>query len=163
MPAEIEALFVRPYEDLFASGLGHTHANGIKKFLTADIVAELPQSYRQNHGKSMNPFGNPTQALWPVIDRIHARHDGQEHLSCADVARGLFPPDVLLAGLQRESVGDTSRPIFGDADDAPRYLPLIVFFRGKKCGMGAAESHRHAEPLAGPHRNIGAEVTRRTQ
>src|SRR5690348_7346348 len=132
MSAKIEALFVCPHEDLFASSLGHTHANGIEEFFAAYFESKLPQADRQNHGESMNPFGNPPQPLGPVIDRIHACHDGQEHLSCTDVARGLFPSDVLLTSLQREAVSKTSGPIFGDADDAPRHLPLIVFFRGKK-------------------------------
>ena len=89
-----------------------------------DIESELPQSRCQYHSQAMHALGNPPQALRPVVDRIHACHDGQEHLRRANVARRLLTPDVLFAGLQRKPVGRLPRDIFGHANNASRHLPL---------------------------------------
>ena len=53
----------------------------------------------------VNLAGNRLEPLRAVIDRIHARHDCKQYLRCADVAGGLFTPDVLFSGLQCQPVG----------------------------------------------------------
>src|SRR2546428_294116 len=70
----------------------------------------------------MHALGDPPQALRSVVDRIHARHDGQEHLRRTNVARRLLTPNVLLAGLQGKSAGRLPRDIFGHSNDASRLL-----------------------------------------
>ena len=45
------------------------------------------------------------QSARPVIDRVHSRDDRQQHLGRADVARGFFALDMLLAGLDGQPIG----------------------------------------------------------
>ncbi len=56
--------------------------------------------------------GDAAEALWAVVDGVHARHHRQQHLRGADVAGRLLAADVLLAGLDRHAVGGvtTGRP-----------------------------------------------------
>ena len=106
----------------------------------------------------MDPPRDGAQALRPVIDGVHARHDGEQHLGGTDVAGGLFAPNVLLAGLQRQAVSGTPARIDGLADEAARHRPLVGIAGGEEGGMGAAEAERHAEALARADDDIGAEL-----
>ena len=56
-----------------------------------------------------------------MINRIHPRHDRQQHLRRADVARRLFPADMLLARLKRQSIAPIARASF----DTPMIRPGI--------------------------------------
>src|SRR5215467_7219927 len=163
MAAKIYTLVVGTYKNLLALGLRHSHANGIEKFFAAHFKPKLPQPSCEDHCKTVNTLSNSAQPFRPVIDCVHACHNGQENLGRADVACRFLTPDVLLPSLQCEAIGHAPGPIFGDTDDAPWHLSLVIFFRRKKCSVRSAESHRHAEPLAGPYGDIGPEFPRRTQ
>ena len=67
---------------------------------------------------------------------------------------------MLLAGLQRESVGGGAVGILGDADQAARQLPLQSGAHGKVAGVRPAEAERNAEALRGSGGNIGPEFAR---
>ena len=69
----------------------------------------------------MHPTGNGLEPLGTVIHRVQRRDVCQKDLGRADIAGGLFPPDVLLAGLQRHPECGPPLSIFGYPDDAPRY------------------------------------------
>ena len=64
------------------------------------------------------------QALGAVVDGVHRRDDGEEHLGGADVGRGLVAADVLLAGLQGEAVGRATLGVDGHTDQAAGQVPL---------------------------------------
>jgi len=77
--------------------------------------------------------GQPVRA---VVSGVHGRGHGQQDLGGADVARGLLPADVLLAGLQREPVGriwenleapDQER-LLRELEDAEQVLPVHFAF-----------------------------------
>src|SRR4051812_10799448 len=107
----------------------------------------------------MNALGDPPQPFRSMVDRIHTRHDGQEHLRRTNVARRLFTSDVLFAGLQRKTVGRLACDILGHSDDAPRHLAFECLSGCKERSVRSAESKRNAKSLAGAHSNIGPEFS----
>ena len=64
------------------------HGQGYTLFLT-------------RRGEAVHTTRDARQSLWPVIDRVHARHYCQQDLRGADVARRFLAPDVLLSRLER--------------------------------------------------------------
>ena len=97
----------------------------------------------------MNPLRNRAQANGTVENGVETGHDGQQSLRRADVRRGLFAPDMLLAGLQRQTISLVATDIDGDAHDPPRHIALVLVLAGEERGVRAAIAHRHAEPLRG--------------
>ena len=67
--------------------------------LEPDPATMPAQSFSQRHRETVNPFCNSLQSGRPVIDGIHPRHDCQQHLRRADIARRLLPTDMLFSGL----------------------------------------------------------------
>ena len=65
--------------------------------------AEFLESAGQQPGQAVNAAGNSLQALGAVIDAVEARDDREQRLGGTDVAGGLVPANVLLAGLQRHA------------------------------------------------------------
>ena len=98
-----------------------------------------------------------------VIDGVHRRDDGEKNLRRADVARRFVAADVLLARLQRETVGGLSGGIMRNANQPARHVAFVLIARGEICGMRSAEAERNAETLRAADRNIGAEFARRSQ
>jgi len=109
---------------------------------------------------SGNSAGDSGEAIGAVIDREHSRHDGEKNLGGANVARGLVPPDVLLAGLQGQAVGGVTIGVFGDADEAAGHLALEPFANREIACMRSTKAQRNSEALRCPHSNIGAHFTR---
>ena len=66
-------------------------------------LAELGQRIGQHACHAMHALGDGLQTFRPVIHRIHARDDSEQHLRGADVRRGLLAADVLLARLESEA------------------------------------------------------------
>lgn len=52
---------------------------------------------------SVHTEADLAQPLRPMIHGVHGAHVGEQRLRCADVARGVLAPDVLLARLQRQA------------------------------------------------------------
>ena len=100
------------------------------------------------------------QAFGAVIDGVHPGHDGEQDLRGADVGRGLFAADVLLAGLEGEAVGLGSAGIDRDADEAAGQGALELVAGGEIGGVGTAVAHGHAEALRGSDGDVGAELAR---
>ena len=96
-----------------------------------------------------------------MVHGIEASHHGKEHLGRADVGCRLVPPDVLLAGLERQPERRPLRSIDGDPDEASREGAAIGRTRvAMKRGMRTAEHHRHSEPLRASDGDIRAELHR---
>ena len=122
--------------------------------------AELFQSRRENAGQAVHARGDGREPVGAVVDRIHRRDDGKQHLCGADVRGRLLAPDVLLARLQGEPVRRLAVGVYGHADQAPRKVALELVPRGEKRGVRAAEAHRHAEALGRTDNYIRAPFTR---
>ena len=103
----------------------------------------------------MHALGNGAQPLWPVEHGIEAGHDRQQRLRGADVGRGLFAPDMLLAGLQAEPVRPPPARIDRNAHNAARHGALQIIAAGHEGGMRPAIAYRHAKSLRRSHGDIG--------
>lgn len=141
----------------------HLDADRVEEVLVHDPVAQPPERVGQDHRARVGPLGDAAEAVGPVVDGIHARHHGQQHLGRADVARRLFPADMLLARLQRHAQGRAAIAVLGHADDPARHVALVLVAGGEEGGVRAAVPHRHAEALAVAHRDVGAPLARRHQ
>ena len=83
-----------------------------------------------------------------MINRVHAREDGEQDLCGADITGRLFTPDMLFASLDRKAIGETSVPVPRNADESPGQ-PSSMFVRRREIGrMRTAEAHWHAEALS---------------
>ena len=72
----------------------------------------------------MDLLGDIPQSLRTMVDSIHGGDDGKQNLGSADVARGLLAADMLLAGLERESISGIAICISGDSNQAARQAAL---------------------------------------
>ena len=78
-------------------------AQRVEEGVVAQRVAEALEAVGEGAGQLVDALRDAAQALGAVVDRVHARHDGEQHLRRADVAGRLLAADVLLAGLQRHA------------------------------------------------------------
>ena len=63
-------------------------------------------------------------------------HHREQHLGGADVAGGLLRPDVLLTGLQGQTVGRRAVGVDGDSDQSAGQVALEPGPYREKSGMG---------------------------
>ena len=92
-------------------------------------------------------LGDVPEPLGPVVHGVHRRDDRQEHLRRADVRGRLLTPDVLLTGLQGQSVRGATGGVDGHADEASGHGPAQAVARGEEAGVRSAVAERYAEPL----------------
>ena len=108
--AEIHTDPFRPFDQITTRRLAELNPDGIEKIVVRDFETELAQTLGQFGRGAMNALSDRAQPSWAMINGIHGRDHGQEDLSRANIACGLVPTDVLLAGLQGEAI---SWPAFG--------------------------------------------------
>ncbi|MNO41057.1 hypothetical protein D3C76_312210 [compost metagenome] len=137
--------------------------DGIEEMLLLDLVPKPLQALHQDRGQPVHAPGDLFQALWAVIDGIHAGDVGQQHLRGADVAGGLLAADVLLASLHGQAQGRLAEAVDGHADQAARHVTLERIAGCKESCMGAAETQRHTEALGAAQHHVGAKFARRGQ
>ena len=82
--------------------------------------AHVAQALRQQGRVAGHTLRDALQARRPVVHRVHACDDRQQHLRCADVGGGFFTTNVLLAGLQRQPVSRVAMGVDADAHQAAR-------------------------------------------
>ncbi len=98
-----------------------------------------------------------------MVDPVHGGHDGEKDLGRADVRGGLLTADVLLAGLQGETVGGLAHCILRHADQAAGQLSFEPRPDDHVTGVRATEAERHTEALAGSYGDVGSQFTGRGQ
>ncbi len=138
-------------------------ANGVEEGLRRHLVTQPVQSFRQVDRQAVNALGDPAEAFRAVVDGIHARHHGQQHLGGANVARRLVAADVLLPRLQCQAIGCFAVGIPRNTHEAAGQLAHVIGLAGEKGRMGAAEPQRDAEALRGADGNVCTDFARRTQ
>ena len=121
-------------------GVGTADTQGVEEFAVAQFQSEGFQSVGQSGRQFVNTPGDASKAVRPVPDCVHRRHDGEQNLGRADIARGLFPSDMLFAGLQSKAQGRPAPDVFGDAHDTSRQKALELVERRKEGGVGSAEA-----------------------
>ena len=103
---------------------GDAGGDGVEEAVVDDLDAAGAQPGRERGGVPVHPQTEAAQPVRAVPDRVHAGHDGEQHLRGADVAGRLLPADVLLTGLQRQPVGGVAVGVDADADQAAGQRPL---------------------------------------
>ena len=78
----------------------HLDADGVEEVLMDQVVPQAVQGRREVGRLGVDPLGDPAEAIRAVVDRVHARHHGEEYLRRADIAGGFVAPDVLFPSLQ---------------------------------------------------------------
>ena len=141
--------------------VAHFEAERVEGVGMSDPHAQPLERVGQHRRVGRDALGDPREARRPVIDGVHARHHGGQHLRRADVGGGLLATDVLLAGLQGETIGGPSFRIDAHAHEAARHRPLEGVAAGEKGSVRAAAAHRHAEPLRGAGHDVGPPLARR--
>ena len=96
-----------------------------------------------------------------MIDGVHRRHDREQHLRRADVARGFLAADVLLARLQREAIGGPAGGSFETPTRRPGIWRLNCIARREERRVRSAVAERHAEALRAADGDVRAEFARR--
>jgi len=98
-----------------------------------------------------------------MVDRVHRRHHGEQHLRRAHVARRFLTPDVLLARLQRKHEAAAPVHVGGLAGDPPRHPAQVLLARSEEAERRTAEVEPVAERLPLAERDVGAALAGRLQ
>ncbi len=160
--AQIDPVGARAREDRLLRATDG-HRDRVEPGVVARWETEAAKPGGERVGERVDPIGDAAQSVRPVIDRIAGGDHGQQHLRSTDVGVGLFAADVLLAGLQRHAQCGLAAAIHGDADDAPRRGALVRVAKGEVGRVWTAETHGHAETLAGADHDVGAQGAGRAQ
>ena len=94
-----------------------------------------------------------------MIDRVHAGYHRGQNLRRADVGGGFFAANVLLAGLQSQTIGRVAMGVHTDTHQTAWHRALVVIAAGQVSGVWAAGAHGHTEALRGAHHNVGVHFT----
>src|ERR1700682_2902719 len=111
----------------------------------------------------MNAFRNGAQTARAVINRVHRCDHSEQDLRGADVTGGFVAADVLLARLQRESIGGATFGVVGNADESSGHVAFVLVARREVARVRSTEAERHSETLRAADGNISAEFARRFQ
>ena len=127
----------------------------VERQLESLVAAKLLGSVARFLQAEVGRFAQPLRTEQRQIDR---RPQGEQALVRADVARGLFAADVLLAGLQREHEAALAAAIDRLAGDAARHAADEAFAAGHDAEVGAAVLHGRAQRLPFGDGDVGAPI-----
>jgi len=117
----------------------------------------------QNSGEAVGAFGDTSNSVGSMVDREHGSHDSEQHLRGADVAGGLLPANVLLAGLQGHTQCAIAEAVNGYANNPAGYAALKFLIGGEKRSVRTTKPHWHAKALRTADDDIGTKFSRRCQ
>jgi hypothetical protein len=135
---------------------GALDAQRVEEAIVRDHVQPSLREPSARVRRAVDALGDGAEAVRPVIDGVHARHDREQRLRGADVARRLLAADVLLARLQRHAERGLAVRVDADADDAARQLAHELVLAGEERRVRAAVAERHAEALRAADGDVGA-------
>ena len=138
----------------------HGDSHGVEERVVLDGQARTAYRRREAPRPFMHLLRDLAQAFRPVVHRVHRGGDRQQRLGGADIGRGFFAADVLLAGLERQAVGRVPLRVDGHAYETARHLALELVGNSHVRGVRAAVEQRHTETLRGAHGDICAELAR---
>ncbi len=140
---------------------GYPGLHGVEELVVHHLDAAGPQPGREHRGHPVGALRDAAQPVRSVVDGVAGGHDGQQHLGRADVAGGLLPADVLLAGLQGEPQRRVAVGVAGQADEPAGELAGVLLLHRQVAGVRTAEAQRHPEALGRAHRGVGAQLAGR--
>ena len=94
------------------------HGQRVEAPAVPQVEPQLLKAGGQRRCQAGDPVGDRGEPLRPVIDGVHRCHHGGQDLCGADVRSRLFTADVLLTGLERQSIGRLARSIDADPDQS---------------------------------------------
>ncbi len=136
--------------------------HGVEEAVVHHIDARRTQAGGQRAGVTMDPPGDPGQALRTVVAGVHRRHDREQHLRGTDVGCRLVAADVLFAGLQRQPVRRCAISVHRHPDQPAGQLAGMLGVHCQETGVRTTESHWHTESLGTAERHVGPELPRRS-
>ena len=142
---------------------GHRHGQGVEEPVVHRRMTGVGQGPGQHGGVPVRAGRDRGEPVGTVVDGVHRRHDGQQHLGGADVGGRLVATDVLLAGLQGEPVGRPPLGVDRDADQPTGQVSLESGGHRHEARVRAAVEQRHAEPLRGADDHVGPQAAGRLE
>ena len=139
--------------------LGAMHVEAVEASTTWHRKTKRSQPQLQTGTQQHNSAGNGLKTLGAVMDGVEGRHHREQNLGGADVAGGLVPADVLLAGLQGQAQSRTPLSIAGLAHQPARHLTAVGISGGEERCVGSAPSHRNSKALGTAHSDIRTKCT----
>src|ERR1700745_1208557 len=97
--SQINAGLIGPFANAVAQRC-RINLNCVEPRTREHLVAEIEENGSQSFGFTMDLGRDRAGALRAMVHCERRSDYGQQHLGGADVARGLVPPDMLLASLQ---------------------------------------------------------------
>ena len=161
--AEIDAALRRRPLDLVGPAGVNAHPEGVEKAPGRQREAAVSEAVRQMGGAAVDPRRDVPETRGAVVDGVHGGHHRQQHLRRADIAGGLLPADMLLAGLQGKAQRPLPVGIPGDPHQTAGDHALVALPGGEKAGVRAAETHGHAEALGAADDDVRAHFPRRLE
>ena len=140
---------------------GHPGQDRVEERVVDDLHTATGQPCGHLLGAAMHPPRDRGQPIGTVIARVHRRHHRQQHLRGADIACRLVPPDVLFAGLQRQSVRRGPVGVERHSDEATGQLSGVLGVHGEIAGVRSPESHWHTESLGAAECDVGSDLAGR--
>ena len=159
--AQIDAMPRSVPKNAFRVAAPRVYAQRVEEMVMPDAMPQTLQAVRQQGGEAVYPLGNGAKPVRPMIRRIHAGHNGGQHLRRANIGGRPGPPNVLLARLKRHSQGRIAVRVHRQTDNASGYPALERLGRGQIRGVRTAIPHGHPEPLRGSDGDVRPEVPRR--
>ncbi len=138
---------------------GAAYLNGVKVIGHGQRVSSLGGSSGKAGSQLMGGKSHLLQALGALVHGVEGAEQSGEHLGSADVGGSLLAADMLLAGLESQTVGRLAVLIHGETDVAAGQLALQRIGAGHVRSGGTAVAHGDAETLGGAHAHISTEGT----
>ncbi len=154
--SQVEPVRARGGDDL-AGPAGHRDGERVEPGVVDDLDPAGTQGCGDPAGVVVGALRDPAQAVGSVVDGVHRRDDGQQHLGGADVGRRLVAADVLLAGLEGEAVGRASLRVDRDTDEAAGQVALEPGRDRHEAGVRTAVEEGYAEALGRADDDVGTE------
>src|SRR5438046_5756329 len=126
-------------------------ADGVEECMMRDCKYEVAQGRRELGRERMDTFRDRTKTVRPVINRVHRRHDSEEDLRRANIARCFIATDVLLARLHCETISGATVGVVGDAYETSRHVAPIFVACGEKCRVRTANFQWPTDALRAHH------------
>ena len=150
--AQVEACCRRPSDQFRA--IGAAHPQGVQAGRQLGGVPQGVQPAAQQLPQQHQATGDRREAIGTVVHRVEAGHHRQQNLGGADVAGGLVPADVLLAGLQGQAQRRMALGIHRLPHQAPWDLALVGWGGREEGRMGSAKTQGDPQALGAAHRNL---------
>jgi hypothetical protein len=127
---------------------------------SVDLESHTASTFSQDHGQRVNTLSNRLQPSGSVVDSVHSAHVCKKSLSGTDVGSSLLTTNVLLTGLESETVGRVTETVLGNSNETSGHLSLHLVGGSKERGVGSSVSHGNTEALGISEGDISAELSR---